>query len=212
MKGERYCSSLSPSSHLSPLTFWSLPRRHCPARAGTPRSAVLPPAVRLRCRRSACCARRTVRAPATSSRTVAEPDTSLQAGRHGVRLESEGGDLGLKVRADALEILPLVVRSVEHVVRLPELSLPGGTRGKLGGCHRVVVDRGNRKIDEDPANLAGLDVFLLERRHRLEREVATERTLEVRHLVHRHRRTLRSLGPGVNRTARNCPGREPALA
>ena len=84
-------------------------------------------------------------------------------------------------------------------MRLPELSLPRGARGKLGRGHGVVVDRGDRKIDEDPANLAGLDVFLLDRRHRLQREVAAERTLEVGHLVDRHRRLLRSLGPGVER-------------
>src|SRR5690606_1354466 len=54
------------------------------------------------------------------------------------------------------------------------------------------------QVDEDPADLSGGDVLLLDGRKGLLRETLAERTLEVRHLIHRHRCGRGALGARGN--------------
>ena len=79
-------------------------------------------------------------------------------------------------------------------------------RASSAGSGRVLMHTGEGKVDEHPANLARLDVAPLDLGEGFLREPLAVGTLEVGHLVHRHRRRGRALAAGRQRDVR--PGRQ----
>src|SRR5215217_3089463 len=75
----------------------------------------------------------------------------------------------------------------------PESVLPGGAERQLRGGRGVLVDTGEGKVDEDPADLPRSDVIPLQPGKSLQRELTTVGTLKIRHLINRHRCPGRAL-------------------
>src|SRR5690349_21999555 len=86
----------------------------------------------------------------------------------------------------------------------PEALLVGCAERDLGGGGGMRMDTGERKVDEDPMDLARGDIRPVKLRKGLQCELTAVGTLEIRHFVDRHGSLGRSLTSALqgNRIAR----------
>ena len=103
---------------------------------------------------------------------------------------------GQQIWSRVRETGPLRLALEQQVVHRPEPVLPGGAHRDPRGGDRVRVRAREREIDEDEPDFARLHVLALERRQRVQGEIATVGALEVGHLVDRDGRVAPALGAG----------------
>ena len=165
-------------------------------------AAARPTAAHPRCRTSACCWRPSARRPA--------PRPERPPGRRCLHAGEQRRPRDLRrigereeERRRLLERRPDVLVLIEQVVHAPEGVLLRRAERPPRPRQRVVVDAGEREVDEHPAHLARSRCSSSRSAGKVSSaNVPAVGALEVRHLVHRHRRRRRAADPAGERVLR----------